>query len=252
MTLRRIRPSIPPQQLSRSKTKIGGNMAHKQTTDGEAHRPPSRLYSSSSWIAHSPHSSSQANHISCESSNDGPVQLRPAPGGAGASPSVLCLAIIWFESFQVGWDGGMGKLLEPSWKGRNQNEVHRPRGEAANNAIGFVFSPKLGNGPNIYISISISAIVVPSVWSFACPHLPRTDHDTSYATSNTYQTRRTTPPCSRRPTPPTPASWPGARPSPSCPNPTCRWTPSRPSGRWSTPIPKHPAWIGGSLPTPSG
>ena len=46
MTLCRIRPSIPPQQLS-SKTKIGGNMAqmaHKQTTDGEAHRRPPPVF----------------------------------------------------------------------------------------------------------------------------------------------------------------------------------------------------------------
>ena len=50
-----------------------------------------------------------------------------------------------------------GKLLEPSWKGRKQNEVHRDREGRQQNAIGFRFLPQVGNQriEHLYIYIYI-------------------------------------------------------------------------------------------------
>ena len=107
MTLRRIRPSIPPQQIDeRSKTKIGGNMAHKQTTDGEAHRhrPPPPVFVIVLDRPLAPFfkpTTYPVNHPT-----NGPVQLRPAPGGAGAFPSVAVLLFGSKAFSRLGWRDG--------------------------------------------------------------------------------------------------------------------------------------------------
>lgn len=64
--------------------------------------------------------------------------------------------------------------------------------------------------------------------------------------------RRTTPHCSRRPTPPGREPWRARRPSPSWPPRASPWTPSRTFGPWSTPTPKPRLWTRANSTMPSG